>query len=57
MLENIKSWGVADLRYEKLNMQFIGTIIHKASGASTDLFHTLIKQYLFLGGVTKRFRR
>jgi hypothetical protein len=48
MLENIKSWGVADLRYEKLNMKFIGTIIHKASGASTDLFHTRIKQYLFL---------
>jgi hypothetical protein len=40
--------GVADLRYEKLNMQVIETSIHKASGASTDLFHTLIKQHLFL---------
>jgi len=29
-------------------MQVIETSIHKASGASTDLFHTLIKQHLFL---------
>jgi hypothetical protein len=48
MLENIKSWGVADLRYDKLNMQVIETSMYEASGASTDWFHTLIKQHLFL---------
>ncbi|MEG3920657.1 MULTISPECIES: hypothetical protein [unclassified Microcoleus] len=36
--------GVADLRYERLNMQIIETSIHKASGFSTYFFHTLIKQ-------------
>ncbi|MEG4575205.1 hypothetical protein QUA56_21335 [Microcoleus sp. N3A4] len=36
--------GVADLRYQRLNMQIIETSIHKASGFSTDFFHTLIKQ-------------
>jgi hypothetical protein len=36
--------GVADLRYERLNMQVIETTIHKASGFLTDFFHTLIKQ-------------
>ncbi|MEG3875687.1 hypothetical protein [Microcoleus sp. Z1_B5] len=38
--------GVADLRYEKLNMQVIEISIRKASGASTNFFHTLIKQHL-----------
>ncbi|MEG5087049.1 hypothetical protein [Microcoleus sp. AT9b-C2] len=38
--------GVADLRYERLNMQVIETSIHKASGFSTYFFHTLIKQRL-----------
>ncbi|MEG4419923.1 type IV pilin-like G/H family protein [Microcoleus sp. LAD1_D5] len=36
--------GFADLRYERLNMQLIETIIHKAWGFSTYFFHTLIKQ-------------
>jgi len=38
--------GVADLGYERLNMQIIETSIHKASGFSTYFFHTLIKQRL-----------
>jgi hypothetical protein len=36
--------GVAELQYEKLNMQVIETSIHKASGFTTNFFHTLIKQ-------------
>jgi len=36
--------GIADLRYERLNMQVIETTIHKASGFFTDFFYTLIKQ-------------
>ncbi len=39
-----KLMGVADLRYERLNMQIIETSIHNASEFSTDFFHTLIKQ-------------
>ncbi|MEG3975711.1 hypothetical protein QT970_13975 [Microcoleus sp. herbarium8] len=38
--------GVADLRYERLNMQVIETRIHKTSEFSTYFFHTLIKQRL-----------
>ncbi|MEG4228522.1 hypothetical protein QUA44_20995 [Microcoleus sp. N9_A2] len=36
--------GVADLRYERLNMPVIETCIDKAWGFSTDFLHTLIKQ-------------
>ncbi len=36
--------GVADLWYERLNMQVRETSIHKASRFSTYFFHTLIKQ-------------
>jgi hypothetical protein len=39
-----KYLGVADLQYEKLNMQVIETSIHKAWGFTTNFFHTLIKQ-------------
>ena len=38
--------GVADLRYERLNMQVIESCIHKDSGFSTYFFHPLIKQRL-----------
>ena len=41
---HIKKTGVADLRYERLNIQIIETSIHNPSGFSTDFFHTLIKQ-------------
>ncbi|MBE9119242.1 hypothetical protein IQ269_00080 [Tychonema sp. LEGE 07199] len=40
----ISQEGVADLRYERLNMQVIETRIHKTSEFSTYFFHTLIKQ-------------
>ncbi|WP_265234912.1 hypothetical protein [Lyngbya sp. CCAP 1446/10] len=30
--EDIRNGGVADLRYERLNMQIIKTIFHKTSG-------------------------
>jgi hypothetical protein len=43
-LADIARNGVADLRYQRLNMPVIETSIHKASGFSTYLFHTLIKQ-------------
>jgi hypothetical protein len=36
--------GVADLRYEMLNMPVLETSIDKAWGFSTYFFHTLIKQ-------------
>ncbi|MEG5067459.1 hypothetical protein QUB33_28125, partial [Microcoleus sp. B3-A4] len=36
--------GVADLRYERLNMPVIETSIDKAWGFSTYFFHTMIKQ-------------
>jgi hypothetical protein len=36
--------GVADLRYERLNMPVRETSIDKAWGFSTYFFHTLIKQ-------------
>ncbi|MCW6052155.1 hypothetical protein K4039_19195 [Lyngbya sp. CCAP 1446/10] len=36
--------GVADLRYERLNMQFIKTSVYKASGFFNYLFHTVNKQ-------------
>ncbi|MEG4229941.1 hypothetical protein QUA44_25825 [Microcoleus sp. N9_A2] len=36
--------GVADLRYERLNMPVIETCIDKAWGFKTYFFHTLIKQ-------------
>ena len=36
--------GVADLRYERLNMQVRETSIHKTWGFSSYFFHTLIKQ-------------
>ncbi|MEG4232932.1 hypothetical protein QUA40_12595 [Microcoleus sp. Pol11C3] len=39
-----KKVGVADLRYERLNLQIIETSINKASEFSTYFFHTLIKQ-------------
>jgi hypothetical protein len=42
-----KKSGVADLRYERLNMPVIETSIDKAWGFSTDFFHTLIKQRRF----------
>ncbi|MEZ2238073.1 hypothetical protein [Microcoleus sp.] len=42
--KDTKNSGVADLRYERLNMHIIETSIHNASGFSTDFFHTLIKQ-------------
>ena len=41
--------GVADLRYERLNMPVIETSIHKAFGFSTYFFHTMIKQHRFFG--------
>jgi hypothetical protein len=37
-------FGVADLGYERLNMQAIETSIPKTSGFSSYFFHTLIKQ-------------
>jgi hypothetical protein len=40
--------GVADLRYERLNMPVIETSIDKAWGFLTYFFHTLIKQRLIL---------
>ncbi len=36
--------GVADLGYERLNMQVRETSIYKTSGFSSYFFHTLIKQ-------------
>ncbi|MEG3908763.1 hypothetical protein [Microcoleus sp. Pol12B5] len=36
--------GVADLGYDRLNMQVIETSIHKTSGFLSDFFHTLVKQ-------------
>jgi hypothetical protein len=44
LIELSELLGVADLRYERLNMQVIETTIHKASGFLTNFFHTLIKQ-------------
>ena len=39
-----KPLGIADLRYEKPNMQVIESSIHKPSRTLNDLFHTVVNQ-------------